>query len=360
MKGGLIGSPMRNLLSILIFLLVVIVCTTVAYMEAGWRLADAFYMVVLTIFTVGYGEVHPLNTVYLRTVTEGLMFLGCTGMILMTGALVQMFTASEIRNLLGTNRVKSDIERLKDHVIICGYGRIGAMLAHELTAAGAAFVIMERDDKRVEEAKRAGYLCMQGDASDEANLSEAGILKARALAAVLPNDAANVFITLSARNMNSELQIIARGEATSTERKLLHAGADKVIMPTHIGAERMAELILFPATANFVRNSEQGRGVERTLRTFGLEIEVVAAGKESGIAGLSVEALERRAAGAFFVAQIDRPGIDPIIGPSGEAVIQAGDGLVVVGRSIEALQAALTKIAASASNMQTGRMRGRT
>ena len=136
------------------------------------------------------------------------------------------------------------------------------------------------------------------------------------------------------RSLNKGLQIISRGEAPSTERKLIHAGADKVISPTHIGAERIAELILRPATARLIRGSGRARDIERTLRDLGLEIEVVSAGEHSGLPGLSVAELERRASGAFFVAQIDRDGADPIVCPPGETEIMAGDGLVVVGRQI--------------------------
>jgi len=335
----LLGSPLRNLTSILIFLVTVIVLATLAYMAAGWSFTEAFYMVVLTVTTVGYGEVRPINTPYLHAVTIGMMLLGCTGMILMTGALVQLFTASEIRKLLGSNRVKNDIERLNGHVIVCGFGRIGAILAKDLSDGETAFVILERNEKRVEEAQKLGYLCLGSDATDEAALIAAGVGRARALATVLPDDAANVFITLSARSLNRSLQIIARGEAPSTERKLTHAGADQVVLPTHIGAERIAELILHPQTARLIRGSKHMRDFERTLRGVGLEIEVVSASDHNGVTGLTLEALERRAAGAFFVAQIAREGVEAITQPAADECFQNGDALVLVGRSVGAIRA---------------------
>jgi voltage-gated potassium channel len=337
----LLGSPLRNLAAIIAFLMGVTVAATLAYMAAGWSLFDSFYMVVLTIYTVGFGEVHPIQGLYLRTVTIGVMFLGCTGMILMTGALVQLFTASEIRNLLGSNRMRSDIDRLNGHIIICGFGRIGSKLAKELEDGDAPFAVIEIDEKRVEVARQLGFLCLEADATDEAALVGAGVERARALATVLPDDAANVFITLSARNLNRGLQIISRGEAPSTEQKLIHAGADKVILPTHIGAERIAELILHPATAALVRGSQRSRNIERALREIGLEIEMVSAGEHSGVLGLSIGELEGRAAGAFFVARIDRPGADPIVAPGGDTRIQAGDGLVVVSRTLGAFSDAI-------------------
>ena len=333
------GAPVRNLALIVGFLFTVTLGATLAYMAAGWSLADALYMVVLTIYTVGFREVRPVDGLYLRAVTMAVIFLGCTGMILMTGALVQLFTASEIRNLLGGNRMRSDIARLKDHTIICGFGRIGLQLAQELSAAGAALVIVERDERTAEEARRLGYLCLEGDATDEAFLVAVGVQRARSLATVLPDDATNVFITLSARSLNSTLQIISRGEAPSTERKLMQAGADRVILPTHIGAERIAELILFPATASLLRDSALGRDAERALRDLGLDIEVVSAGGAGDLPGRTVADVERE--GACLVARIDRPGCDPIIAPAASTQILAGDGLVLVGRGAGAMSAVL-------------------
>ena len=133
-----LGSPIRNLVSILIFMGLVVVAAIGAYMAAGWSFADASYMVVLTVYTVGYGEVRHIDTPYLHAVTMGLMVLGCTGMILLTSALVQLFTVMQLRHLLGGNRMTDRIEKLSGHVVICGYGRIGLMLAHDL-ADHAAF-----------------------------------------------------------------------------------------------------------------------------------------------------------------------------------------------------------------------------
>ena len=331
--NSLLASPLRNLAIIVGSLLTVTVVATLGYMAAGWSLPDAFYMVVLTIYTVGFREVRPVDSLYLRALTMGVMFLGCTGMILMTGALVQLFTATEIRNLLGANRVKTEIDKLNGHIIVCGFGRIGVMLAQELAEANATFLVLERDEKIAHEARRQGYLCLIGEATDEATLQAAGVMRARTLATVLPDDAANVFITLSARSLNPALTIIARGEAPTTERKLVQAGASRVILPTHIGAERIAELLLYPATAVRLRGTPEGRTAERNLRDLGLEIEMVSASAANGSAGLTVGELERRGAGAFFVVSIERADGDPVARPLPDTPIKAGDGLVVVGRS---------------------------
>jgi voltage-gated potassium channel len=331
--NGLAVSPFRNLISILIFVAAVVVLATCAYMSAGWSFTDAFYMVLLTVYTVGYGEVHPINTPFLHAVTMGTIVLGCTGMILVTGALVQVFTFSQIQQLLGENRVKTDINKLKGHIIVCGFGRIGLMLAKDLAAGGAAFVVLERDEARVAQARELGYLCVQGDATSETALTAVGVERAKILATVLPDDAANVFITLSARSLNPSLNIIARGEEPSTENKLIQAGADKVVLPAHIGAERIAELVLFPETVRFVRDSERMRDFEKVLQELGLEVEVAVVPDQSSVAGASIADLEKRANGAFFVVQINRRSGETVTNPPGDTRVEAGDGLVVVGRS---------------------------
>jgi voltage-gated potassium channel Kch len=341
--NGLAASPLRNLTSIVAFVVAVVVLATIGYMRAGWSFEDAIYMVLITVFTVGYQEVRPINTVYLHVVTLSTVVLGCTGMILFTGAMVQVFTSFQIKELLGINRVKTDIDKLKDHVIVCGFGRIGLMLAKELAAGGSSFVVLERGDKRFAEVTELGYLCLQGDATDEDALIAAGVKRARVLATVLPDDAANVFITLSARSLNAKLHIIARGEAPSTESKLIQAGANQVVLPTHIGAERIAEMILYPETTRFIRGSDRMRDFEKVLRDLGMEMEMVVAGEGSAAAGATIEELERRGQGAYFVVQVDRQNGETITRPPAATRIGVGDGLLVVGRVGGALSVAMAR-----------------
>ena len=337
----LASSPLRNLLTVLGFMALVIAGATAAYMAQGWSFQDALYMVLLTVFTVGYDEVRPIDTPALHAITMATIVLGCTGMILVTGALVQLLTFSQIQQLLGANRVKTDINRLNGHVIVCGFGRIGLMLAKDLAAGGVAFVILERNEARLNQARGLGYLCWPGDATDEDALREVGVERARVLATVLPDDAANVFITLSARSLNPQLQIIARGEAPSTETKLIQAGADKVVLPTHIGAERIAQLVLFPATERLMGGSEHMREVEKTLGDLGMDIEVVIAGEDTALPGLTIAEVEGRVRGAGFVAQLHRREGETVSRPPADLRIEPGDGLVMVGRtgSLNALRA---------------------
>ena len=148
-----LNSPVRNLLWIAIFMIVMMFCATLAYMAAGWSLRDAFYMVVVTVYSVGYQEVRPVDTPYLLTITVSTIILGCTGMILLTSALVQFLTLTQLQQLFGLRRVQTEIDKLRDHTIIAGFGRIGSMVARELSAGAANFIVIESDEKRVGEAR---------------------------------------------------------------------------------------------------------------------------------------------------------------------------------------------------------------
>ncbi len=334
-----LGSPGRTLFSIVLFMVALVALATLGYMAAGWSFADASYMVLLTVYTVGYGEVHPISTPYLHAITMATMILGCTGMILLTGALVQFLTITQLQRVFGVKRMQAEVDRLEGHVIVVGFGRIGLMLVKELKAGGAKFVVLEQSEARAQQVRELGHLCIVGDATDERSLRDAGITRAHTLASVLPDDAANVFITLSARSLNPAIEIIARGEMPSTEAKLLQAGANKVVLPTHIGAERIAEMILFPETARFLRASAKMQELERTLRGLGLEMSVVVVPEKGALTGHTIAEIERRADGPFFVVQLNRQAGEAITTPDRATKVQAGDGVVIVSRSGQAVRA---------------------
>lgn len=329
---GLFDSPVRNLITGVSFTLTVMALATIAYMAKGWSFRDAIYMVIMTVYTVGYEEVRPIDSPDLSIITLALIVLGCTGMIFLTGALVQFFTVSQISKAGGLKRMNMQVDHLQGHVIICGFGRLGAVLARSLSASSAGFVVLESSEARAADARQQGHLCIHGDATSEAALHAAGVTRAHALATVLSNDALNVFITLSARALNPTLSIVARGEVSSTESKLLHAGADKVVLPTHIGAERIAELLLHQESARFIEGLERSHGFQRVLHNFGMELEVVTAAPQSPAVKMTVAAIERQAKGAFFIVQINRRDGDTYTSPPATAIVGEGDGVVLIGR----------------------------
>ncbi len=326
-----LASPTRNLIAGSAFVWSVIGIGTAAYTTCGWSWGDAFYMVILTVFTVGFDEVRPIATPELRAITIAVIIFGCTGMIFVTGALVQFITAAQFADILGSRRMTHRIDRLRDHVIICGFGRIGSQLARSLFSAGAPFVILEATEQRCAEASSRGYLCHRGDATEESALVQAGIERARAVVSVLPDDAANVFITLSARSIKRDLLIISRGEAPATQGKLVQAGADRVVLPAHIGAERMAELLLFPAAEGLIG----ARGIETQLRALGLEIEVIVAEAGSPWVGKTVAEIEAASVIPFLLLEVERASTGDRERPGPDTRIGPGDGLVLLGRSLQ-------------------------
>lgn len=325
------SSPARNLVGGVLFVLCVGGLAVGAYVQAGWSLGDAVYMTVITVFTVGYDEVRPIDTAGLRDTTIALVVFGCTGMIFVTGALVQFITFTQIQNVFGMRRMNTDIGRLRNHVIVCGFGRLGLFLARDLRVGGVDFVIIERRETRFEEARGLGFLCLCADATEEETLLRAGIARARALATVLPDDAANVFITLSARSLNRAMTIIARGESPSTEKKLRHAGANEVVLPAHIGAERVAELLLYSGEMSAARQSPRMRETEADLRRMGLDLELVVA-RAGGFAELTVAEIERRGRHAFLVVAIERQGGRDTDRPQPQTRVEVGDGVMILGR----------------------------
>ncbi len=325
--------PTRNLVYGLCFMALVMVVGVIGYVAAGWGWSDAVYMVVISIFTVGYGEVRPIREEGLRGFTMALLFFGCFSVIFVSGALVQFLMEGQIRRALGYRRMSAELKKLNKHTIICGYGRIGRMVAADLNAGERPFIIVDKDPRRLELAREAGYLTLEGEATEESALLEAGVIRAAVLATVLPSDASNVYITLSARDLNPELMIIARGEDPSTERKLLQAGANRVVLPAHIGAERISHLILFPGAAELITDSEKSHQLQEELGDLGLELEEAVIPKYSPFAGRTVGDLEAEHSGNLIVVALHRKEGGTELRPNRETLLECGDGIVAVCRS---------------------------
>ena len=249
-------GSLKRILTGALFFITTLTAATAGYMLAGWSLMDAVYMVVITTFGVGYGEVHPITSTTLRIFTIGVIVAGTSSVVYMVGGFVQMITEGEINKALGARRMTRSIETLEHHVIICGFGRMGQILARKMLDANIPCVIINNNADRIAMAESSGYLIRIGNATDEAILHAAGIDRAKVLATVLPDDAANVFITLTARELNPKLMILARGELPSTEKKLRLAGANQVVLPAAISALRMSHMITHPATMEFFSNDD--------------------------------------------------------------------------------------------------------
>jgi len=315
----------------MLFLLVVSVLSVAGYTAFGWNLADAVYMVVITIFSVGYGEVQPVEGAQ-RWYTSAVIVFGCSSLIYILGGFFQLITEGELNRLMGKRKMRKTIEELEGHIIVCGVGRLGRVLVSDLEDDGATVVIVDSSTERVQRAIEQGHQAIEGDATADSTLVSAGIKRARALATVLPNDALNVFITLTARNLNPKLRIISRAEDPATESKLRQAGADKVVLPSTISGERAAQMILRPATVDFFDDKDLS-GLGQELDALGLQIEQFEVDRKSPLIGLSVGALESNGDGGFVVVAVRRAGGSLVRNPTKDFTFSEEDSVLFVGHT---------------------------
>jgi len=325
-------SRLRNrlLLSVAIFF-GVCVAAVWGYVLFGWKLMDALYMVVITVFSVGYGEVEPVDHTSIRVFTILVIIFGNASAIYVVGELVRTLTEGEIAKALGDMQQSRRVEGISHHTIICGFGRIGQILAQELARNGTPFVIVDIDKERLTQAHGAGYLVVEGSATEEESLQKAGIDRADVLATVLPQDTLNVFITLTARNLNKDIRIIARGEQPATEKKLRQAGATEVILPAAIGGLRIAHSITRPALTDFVAGKQGPGGAD--LHHLGLEFHELSLKQHPQLEGWSVGEIQRKAEGNLMIVAIRKASGEVIRDRLIKARLDAGDSLIIMGRT---------------------------
>jgi voltage-gated potassium channel len=211
--GWTMSTALKRVIGGISFFVLTCLAGTLAYSSAGWSWMDSFYMVVITIFGVGYGEVNPIQTSGLRIVTILLIVLGYGAAAFTVGGFVQMLMEGELNRALNRRRMTKGIGELQDHIILCGFGRAGRILAKELHTAKTQFVVVDVDAAKLNEAEQEGFLIVEGNATEDDTLEQAGVRRARVLASVFPDDATNVFITLTARGLNHRLEIIAARHA---------------------------------------------------------------------------------------------------------------------------------------------------
>jgi voltage-gated potassium channel len=306
------------------------IIAVIGYVIAGWTVLDSVYMVAITIFGVGYGEVRPIVDPGLKLFTLGVVVTGCSSGIYVLGGFLQMIAEGEIQRALGARRMSRGIEQATGHAIICGYGRVGQRLVEELREAGVDLVVVDRNTERLAEAERSGILVVSGDASEEATLRRAGIDRASVLATVLPGDAENVFVTLTARELNDTIQIIARGESEATERKLIRSGASRVVLPTMIGANKIAQLIACPTVEALVGDVKAFARMNQDLDAFGLGMIEIPIGEQSVLVGSTIKDIELTGDGGNVVVAINRAQGEVVRNPKMEDVVGAGDKLIVL------------------------------
>lgn len=314
-------------------LFVVVGVGTVGYqVTMGWSFLDALYMTVITISTVGFREISPLNTG--AKVFTIFVIAGGVGTIFYSlGTLVEFIIEGHFSGFVEDRKMEKKIAGLGDHLILCGYGKVGRQVVGELVRAGSRFVVIDISPEKVEECHAEGHLCILGDAAESDVLKRAGIGEANGLIAAVATDAENVFVTLTARELNSDIFIVARSNTEESEEKLKKAGADRVITPTAIGGRRMAALFTRPLVCDYLDVVCHGEELE-----FQLE-ELKIAGNSPFVGQSLNEARIRERTGSLVLAIKTADG-QLSTKPEPDAIVQAGDVIVVIGtrNQLEQLQ----------------------
>jgi len=297
---------------------------------------DAFYMTLITMTTVGYGEVHPLSQAG-RVFNSFLIMFGVTTIFIAIGAMTQTIIELEFGDVFNKRRSKRMIERLNNHHIICGFGRVGRGAAAELQRAGAPFVIVDSDPARAERAMMSGMLAVAADATHDDSLRQVGVDRARGLVAALATDADNLFVLLSAKALNPDLYVAVRAAEEGAVEKMRRAGASSVIAPYALTGHRLAQSLLRPHVVQFLDFATNDVGEETA-------IEQVLVAEHCEMVGKTIREMQLgRNLGVIVMAIRDCHG-KMHVNPPADAPIQAGDTLIAMGgqqglRSLEVLLA---------------------
>jgi voltage-gated potassium channel len=316
--------PLRQLRQAILALFLLVLLGTSGYMSVeGWSFLDALYMTVTTITTVGYREVHPLSHTG-RIYTLLVIVSGVTVLFYTVGKIAQVMFEGQFQRYFGRMKVEKQIEAMKDHYIICGYGRIGSLICKEFAAKPIPFVVVESKPDVIEKLEAEAYPYLRGNATEDESLLKAGIKRAKGLIAVVTSDTENVYITLTARGLNPDLYILARAGEEGSELKLKRAGANKVISPYHIGGSRMAQAILRPNVVDFI---EIATGRDH----FDLQMEEICIPEASYCVGENLLSSGFRKQTGVIIVGVKKASGKMVFNPDSQTRIDALDTLIILG-----------------------------
>jgi voltage-gated potassium channel len=288
----------------------------------GWSILDSLYVTTQTVTTVGFGDVTP-KSIHGRIFATVFMLVGVGVVLYALTSTVQSIVQSELLATFGQRRRSRKMGKLRNHFIVCGAGRVGSHLVRDLRQSGEIFIVIERDPQKVAELTDQGVVVLVRDATLEESLREAGVQHARGLAACLPDDADNVYVVLTARDLNAKLHIVARAAEEQAEVKLVRAGANRVVAPTIIGGHRMATALIKPAVADFIDSI--------TASQLELAFEQVEIDPASTLTGRKLRDTNIRSELDIVIVSIRRGDGQMFFNPSGEATIESGDMLIAIG-----------------------------
>jgi len=309
-----------------LFLFLIVVAGTVGYhILEGWPITEAFYATVVTLGTVGYGDFYP-KTANGRFFAVFLIIFGVGTMAYTFAMVMDTFMEGRLRTILGRGKLKKQIEKMRNHYIICGCGKIGQLICTELAEEHADFIVIDNDQDIIQRIEDNGFVYVNGSATDDKTLVEAGVARARAVVCCLPSDADNLYCVLTAKELNPAIYIVSRFEENSSERRLLKAGADRVISPYKVGGMRMAMTLLRPAVMDFIE-------ITTGKQSIALSMEEVTVSDTSHIAGKSLADSGIRSEYGIIVVAVRKESGKMIFNPSASYIIEAHDNLIALGEA---------------------------
>lgn len=315
--------PRRLFLLLLIPAALIVVGALGYHVIEGWDLFDSLYMTVITLTTVGYGETHPLSMTG-RAFTIFLLLGGVFTLLYAAMEIIRSMVSGEMQSVLGRQRMERNLAGLSNHLIICGYGRMGRLVWKEFSARGLPFVVIEKNQDYLANFQVAHGIPLHEDATSDEALKKAGVEQARALITVVGSDADNLFITMSARLLNDKLLIVARAENDLAEAKLSRAGANRVVSPYVIGGLRVAHAVLRPTVMDFIELATRTEHLE-------LQIEETKIAAKSKLAGASLRDSRLRQEQGIIIVAIKKASGHMVFNPPADAVMEPGDILITLG-----------------------------
>ena len=318
--------PNKNLKIALMGLFSLFIIGTLGFhIIEGWNLTESLYTTVITLSTVGYGDFYP-ETEKGKIFTIILIIFGVGTMLYTVVLFTETMVEARFRSILGRGRLEKMLKKLNDHYIICGCGRIGYLICKELTAEKIDFVVVDNNPETIQKIEEEGFIYYKGDASQDKTLIAAGIKRAKGIVCALPTDPENLYVILTAKELNPNIYILSRSEEMESEHRLLRAGADRVMSPYTLGGMRMAMAITKPAMLDFIEITTRRQSLE-------LRMEELAICDGSPFIGKSLEESEIRHRFGLIIVAVKKDTGKIIFNPLANYINSNGDKLIALGEN---------------------------
>ncbi|MEN6318558.1 MAG: potassium channel protein [Syntrophaceae bacterium] len=316
--------PTKKLRIAFLGLILIFIIGTLGYhIIEGWSLAESLYMTAITLSTIGYGDFYPVTDGG-RFFTVVFVIFGVGTMLYTIGLLTETMVEARFRSIMGRGKLEKMINKLNNHYIICGCGRIGYLICKELTAEKVLFVVIENNPEIIQKIESEGFIYYKGDAAQDKTLIAAGIKRAKGIVCALPTDPENLYVILTAKELNPDIYILSRSEEVESEHRLLRAGADRVMSPYTLGGMRMAMAITKPAMLDFIEITTRRQSLE-------LRMEELPICEGSKFIGKSLEESEIRQQYGLIIIAVKKDTGQMIFNPMANYIISTGDKLISLG-----------------------------